>query len=180
MTCRQKVMNMVTDTPRPGKQKKNKKASVPDPSTAASVSKIERLRRQERSIDAKRQRVRRKLRGEESKLRKAEKKAADRRRFLIGAAIESGAGSLSEAKLRRILDGFLKSDSDRAVFGLPPLAVATRALPGAPPPLPEGLEAELLAMASNEDEACPPSDADDVEEDEEEDDELPQQPGLGL
>jgi hypothetical protein len=85
-----------------------------------SSDKLARLREKRKTIVTQIQR-------EENRLKKEERKKDTRRKILIGAAILHKADNEPEYKqwlVHQLLGGFLERDNDRALFDLPPRAVA--------------------------------------------------------
>lgn len=84
-------------------------------------NKIERL-------EAKKQQIEEQIREEKKKANREEKKRQDRRKILLGAYCfswleqdKSVPAIKGEEDLRKKMDGFLKRDGDRKLFGLEPL-----------------------------------------------------------
>ena len=79
-------------------------------------------------LEAKKQQIQEQIREEKRKASREEKKRLDRRKILLGAycfsCLEQGRSVPTikgEEDLRKKMDGFLKRDGDRRLFGLEPL-----------------------------------------------------------
>ena len=74
------------------------------------------------NLEKKIKRLRARKAAEETKLKRQAKKEDTRRKILIGAYyLNEAEKSDTTAELYRRMDGFLIRDSDRELFGLPPL-----------------------------------------------------------
>lgn len=78
----------------------------------------------ERELKQRKERILMQKRQQQMKLTNEKRKRETRKKVLIGAAMlaKIEAGEWSRDNLTRLLDGYLKRDDDRALFGLPPVA----------------------------------------------------------